>query len=401
MPGNLPEPTPPGNLPYDTTMTHAALPGYGEPDVLTVMKAPGRRLTKLMTPYDKLGVEHTSRYLHRAEQVVDLEDLDILLDELAEEWDAMVIRGAILEGRPPVCSNIHRSKRKGRSLIDAARSWFFVDIDESAGIELPPDWLQSGEATARMIVRQALPPEFHEAGMILQWSSGQRPDATIASAHLWFWLSRPLFSWEALDWMSLHELIDLHPYQPHQPHYIADPRWIDITSDGEEIDAPDPLAPHRKLYMPGPAVAVPEVIEPKPSTAARRQLEGGTGGLGDWRAYLALVGDGEERLGLHNAIRGLALSYVNATYPQHDREFLRALVKRQPVRRGRPAEELEDRYGPDFDKSFDEAVAIVEGEQVPETLSDEALAKFGAGITKTEGGPNSWLARAKKMLKRR
>lgn len=89
-----------------------------------------------------------------------------------------------------------------------------MNIDESVGIELPPGWLQSGEATARMIVRQALPPGFHEAGMILQRSSGQRPDATIASPHLWFWLSRPLFSWEAQDWMSNHPLVDLHPQPP-------------------------------------------------------------------------------------------------------------------------------------------------------------------------------------------
>ncbi|MFA6241331.1 MAG: hypothetical protein WC655_10400 [Candidatus Hydrogenedentales bacterium] len=199
--------------------------------------------------------------------VRNLDELIALLKRLESKPKAAIVRGHVAEGRgAPFLHEksghrVHNVNRRTVGLNpgdgcfeDVPRSWLCLDID---GLELSPeiDFLQDPEAAARFAVSK-LPPEFHDASVIVQVSNSACLTAPphIFKAHLWYWLDQPISSDEARKWAKWwnqskgERLLDPALYNPVQPHYTAAP----ILSEG----LVDPFAGRRTFLLAGEHSAV-------------------------------------------------------------------------------------------------------------------------------------------------
>jgi hypothetical protein len=236
-----------------------------------------------------------------------------------------------------------------------------IDLDD-APVELPKDWTERPEQAVRYVIRHCLPEAFHEAGVVVQWSSKMTPDLTTPKAHLFFLLSRPTWSAELLHWLAGWP-VDRAMFNPSQCHFVANPEVLD--SDGNRL--PDPLGDDRVMTFDGPPVEVPDHIEQSAVLGSRRVRNGSgewSSEFEDFEARLAALCD-DGVLAVHDQLCSLALAYVTRTYPNHSLEKLKAMVVEHLVfRHGRPQAEIEHRLGYDLKRSFDSAVYIVESERV-------------------------------------
>ena len=353
---------------YDKLGDHPVVDGADNPAALTLLTARGHVFTKTMGPSGKIDDGDKGwEFKHDVEIVDGLADLSGLLRWLDKERDTFVIRGAVMKTAGTTIRRKSRRNDPERSVVDAPRSWVMVDVDDARGYEVPADWRDRRDEVAREIVAHALPPEFHDAGVIVVWSSSMKPEGGAPKAHLWFWLSRPVWSPELKDWLTDYP-VDHAVFQPVQQHYTASPIWTDSNSD--EIE--DPFGSDRVFLVEGPVVDVPD---PLPRKTIQRARSSGSGGDyaqrgGNWKETLALFSDPQKVATpgfLHATRNRLQFQYIRAHFPNDDPEYLKQLLieemskVRPHLTREREAD-LDARLD-DFDRCYDGAREQIDREQ--------------------------------------
>lgn len=289
-------------------------PAYAPPNVVTLLTAKGKRLTKAITSAGVQPADKPKLFTHDTEPVEDLEDLFGLLCWASGQTETCIVRPAVIEGAPIKIRRISSGPEQG--VIDVPRSWLMVDIDLPV-IQFPSDWKSDPERHIRKLILAALSPAFHGAGVIAQFSSSMRADGGTPRVHLWFWLNRPLISLAAKRWLDGCP-IDFNVYSRGQPHFTAAP----ILEDGV-----DPLGDSRLVFVPGPVVEVPDDLD----TSAPEEVEldrsidmSGLSNIdyGDnrWRRVVrTITGDPKTGKGFHDGINAAAMAYVSCKYnPQAD-----------------------------------------------------------------------------------
>lgn len=160
--------------------------------------------------------------------------------KLASQPRILVVRGAVRPGAPEVIRR--RYLGDGADIEPAARQWLCVDVDSvasSVAVETDP------EIAARDI-RRALPEGLRDATCLVQFTASAK--GRDARAHAWLWLDAPVS--DAVAKAALRDF-DTSLYGPVQPHYVADPIFVDcddplpvrhVALDGEPTGS---LAPRR------------------------------------------------------------------------------------------------------------------------------------------------------------
>lgn len=139
-----------------------------------------------------------------------------------------------------------------------------IDIDNLE----PPDWAdyetREGRADLmRWAIKAALPPAFHDAAAVGQWSSsaGMRCDDegrwTKIKLHLWFWSDRPIHCLSLREWARGHEYVDGMLYNSVQPHHVAAPAFRDGLTD--------PLPEWRVDFLHGEPLIAPADLVDRPT----------------------------------------------------------------------------------------------------------------------------------------
>lgn len=180
-----------------------------------------------------------------------LHDLHAILMSLQDMQRAFVIRGEPVGDGTLADAIVRRTKVNFR---DAPRRWLMLDID---GVPSPPGMEPlSNEALAHVVAM--LPPEFHDASFVAQWSNSAGLKPGVIKVHLWFWLKTPLGSADLRAWArTLGPLVDPAVFNTVQPHYTARPVFDGIK---------DP-APIRTLHVKLARDAVSLVVHPLRSMA--------------------------------------------------------------------------------------------------------------------------------------
>lgn len=292
-------------------MTTKPDPAYARANVVTLLTAKGKTLTKTITRAgEKKPAETPTLFTHAAEPVTDLEDLFELLCWLENKTDTYIVRPAVIEGAPTEIRRMSTPGDPDRGLIDVPRSWIMVDIDELV-IRFPRSWRRNPERHIRELVKAALPEAFHGAGVIAQFSSQMSADGGTPRVHLWFWLSRPLISIAAKRWLEGRPIDDTI-YNRGQPHFTAAP----IFEDGV-----DPLGDSRIVFISGPVVEVPEGVDTSEPEEVEVDMSVDLSSyvnpdLHDnrWTREVYKVGDHEGGKGFHDGINAAAMAYIICHY---------------------------------------------------------------------------------------
>jgi putative DNA primase/helicase len=220
-------------------------------------------------PYD-----NAYRYRYALPRVDSLEDVQALLEQLAQDNRSCVIRGEPRDGGVNDAREVNRRThvdKEGRpgdwDNHHEGRQWVAFDVD---GFEQTA-WEGSGtpdEAAIRSMVVQArsellgAPWTRAACAYKLSASAGLRGWRKV-SMHLWFWLDRRVHDLSLRAWAK-GKGVDAAFFSAVQPHYTANP----VFADGV-----DPLAGRRMGRLPGADVVVapPELIGGEAWREADRQ----------------------------------------------------------------------------------------------------------------------------------
>ncbi len=220
-------------------------------DSLTILRARGRRLAKLVKPGGALEGYDSARTvdLHHRD-VSDLAALHRLLGNLSARPDCCIVRGAIRDPHRVrrVRRLLHDDKATGEAatLRDVPRHWLGLDLD---GIDLPASTAPADLAGCAAAAVARLPDAFTGAACIVQAtaSHGIKPGARL---RLWFWCDRALSGAECKRWLAAAP-VDRSVFGAAQPLYTAAPVFPAGLADH---------LPARILLLPGrETVATPSV----------------------------------------------------------------------------------------------------------------------------------------------
>ena len=324
--------------------------------------------------YSHVKGKRASCFNNSYELVGNLQGLASVLDEKRHAPRDVLIRGGVLKSAPKKHSRT--SKPAARTVVDVARVWVMVDVDAAvAGESVPKNWMSNPEAAVRSIVKKHLPKAFHTAGVVAHWSSGMSPDGGTPKVHLYFMLSRPLYSIEVKQWLAreTHEKkIDGALFQPVQQHFTADPQYL----RHDDTPRPDLLGDTRVTLVDGPDVGVPDTFAP--FTPPQHVTGGHQSDDRDrpyynlpWRDAVDMTGEGGE--GYHVWIRDVVIPNY---YRQEDIPFKAEL---QAALQALPYTDIDrhyDRTGPDFDELWKSFLDFVH--RKPEPISPEDIARVQA-----------------------
>ena len=192
---------------------------------ITLLTAPGRRLTKTLTPdvihpYDKAKL-----FRVEARRLDGVEDFERLLHDLAGAPNTCVIRAALkdpIESFAEIRCWIHDRAGVPARFREVPRSWVMLDLEPAAA---PPCVAPADPEIAGGFLRKLLPPPFQMARCVVQLSSsaGLKPGLR---AHLWFWLDRALAREELERLLDGVPGLDLATLRPRQLHYTASPVFL-------------------------------------------------------------------------------------------------------------------------------------------------------------------------------
>ena len=229
----------------------------GGPLDLTILRAPGRRLTKRVTADGVEPAETPALFEVDAVGIDGIDDLPLLLQDLADRRDTVIIR-AVLKAPIDPHSQIRRQLRdhgtiEGR-FAEAARDWVMIDLEPSTCPVDPTDPTLVGGW-----LRRRLPAPFQMARAVVQLSSSAGLKIG-ARAHLWFLLDRPLVRDELDRLLGGVDGLDPSTLRPVQIHYTAAPIF-----DGVD----DPCIWGRIAILPGYAEVRVPALAPEPARRAR------------------------------------------------------------------------------------------------------------------------------------
>ena len=236
------------------------------PDTLTVIRARGRRLAKVIRADGAVVSYDDAKHFDLFSMPVqDLEGLHRLLQRLLHRPDCAVVRGEIVDPNRGqwVRRLLYRDNETGDvpTLQAVPRWWLAVDVE---GVQRPAGVPPTDLAACAAAAAVRLPEALRGAECIVQASGshGLKPDIRL---RLWYWLSRAATGEELQCWFR-GTSADLCVFRPAQVIYTAAP----VVADG----AIDPL-PQRLVTLPGAAcVSVPAPSElappPRPSAPSLR-----------------------------------------------------------------------------------------------------------------------------------
>lgn len=213
-------------------------------DEVTILASRGRRLTKLFRANGQVeGYEDAKTYSVSTQKVAGLEDILGVLAQLNDQPYKCIIRGKLRPDANPRKayrrSRVHKDKPPP-SFEEQPRRWLCVDVD---GLPLPQKAWASSWSQAEAL-REKLPEELQEAGMVIQWSSSHgvytSQGGKQACAHVWLWLSSPLSSSAARalarEWKDeSRPWLDPSVCKTVQPHYTAAPVYEDPAQAPEHL----------------------------------------------------------------------------------------------------------------------------------------------------------------------
>lgn len=306
--------------------------------------------------------------------VCDIHQLSALLTRLESEPRAFVIRGEPgpdVDPRRPVRrkSNPDRNGKIWFREPDRGLPWVMFDFDK---VPVPAhlDPAEDPEAAVEYLV--GLLPEAFE-GVTFHWqlsASAGMGDGGTLSAHLWFWLDRPVTQRELTVWAEQNALpIDTALFRTVQPHYTAAPIFQGLV---------DPL-PRRSGLWPGHTDVVT-----LPAIDTTPVWQGGTyeGGLAEARGFeakLARLGDGDGRRGFNQVLPAAIASYVTThgragTDCAALKARLRQAIDTAPKRPGRGADLERYRSDAYLDEAIDSAFARFAPPEKPPIPVGQAVA---------------------------
>lgn len=204
---------------------------------------------------EPVGYSKAKHFKQRVERVASLDDLHRLLVTLQRRRQEFVIRGAptglgVVNGL--VRRTVHANADGPACFAPAApgRQWACFDFDDLVLDQFLADPPTNDDlARAADFARQLLPEGFRSAACVYRFSASAGLDGwDKVSLHLWFWLDRPVCDASLREWAA-NAAPDEALFSPVQPHYVADPIFVDV---------PDPLVGGRRLgRLPGTAAASP------------------------------------------------------------------------------------------------------------------------------------------------
>jgi len=272
-------------------------------DNITIIRAPHRRLAKLITADSEIIGYDRARQIDATQiQVSSLADVRALLDRLLHRPDCAIVRGEIIAGthaeRIRRLAYLDATTGDEPTLRDVPRRWLALDMD---GVERPEaipahDLLGCAEA-----VLERLPAPFWRASCIVQASAshGIKPGCRL---RLIFWCDRPMGGAELKRWLPM---TDTSVFRPVQPIYTAAP----VFGSGRADHLPFRLAEYPgEDWLQCPS---PEMLAPLPAPPIIRSERIATGINADaytrgalTRAADAILNAGEGRR--HETIVGEA-----------------------------------------------------------------------------------------------
>ena len=232
------------------------------PDTITVIRARGRRLAKLIQADGSIegynGAKHFDLFTI---PVTDFGALERLLHQLLHRADCAVVRGAIAD--PARVRHVRRlafpDNNTGDELTlrEVPHRWLALDIE---GVERPWGVPAADLVSCASEVVKRLPRAFHETSCIVQAtaSHGIKRDCRL---RLWYWLDRPTTGPELTRWLR-GSPADPSVFRTAQPIYTASPVFGHGVRDH---------LPHRMAMLPGAGlveVPLPEVLRPPPPRPA-------------------------------------------------------------------------------------------------------------------------------------
>jgi hypothetical protein len=277
-------------------MTAATMTTDTITDTITVVRAPCRRLTKLIHADGTIDDYELVRHVDLAErEILGLDELGRLLAGLQSQTDKAVVRGAIADTK---CSKhvrrlLHADRETGElpTLIERPRRWAALDFDHVAR---PAHIDVADIEVCGEIVVALLPEPFRYAGCIIQATSGHAIRGI--RLRLWHWFDRPVSGAELKYWLAKVP-VDPAPFRAAQLIYTAAP----MLASGVR----DPL-PARLAWRTGsPRVRVPPAreLQAPPRRPAPIPPACGSVGSGDYAATMltrALVRIGRAGTGRRN-----------------------------------------------------------------------------------------------------
>lgn len=134
--------------------------------------------------------------------------------------EAIIIRGAIKEGAPQRILRRYKEKQGYSPWIEPAScTWVCLDFDQTDA-----DMSAGAESAVRQVLT-GLPEGLREASCVWQLSASAHKYSTFRG-HLWFCLDRGYADPEVKRALKGHG-VDASLFSPVQPHYVADPIFID------------------------------------------------------------------------------------------------------------------------------------------------------------------------------
>lgn len=286
-------------------------------DYLTVLHAPGYRLTKSFRgpALKPRPVGHPTQFTPFCVALVGFADLASYLEELRDQPSCIIVRGAPNVATKQIFRRKASNHTDGTGNLDhAPRRWVWLDLD-SVEVETAADWRDSPGQAVRDTIEQHLPPPFHNRSVHWQWSSSQGTKSGLR-LHLAFWLDRAVSDAELKAWLA-DAPVDRAMFDSIQAHYTAAP----VFTGG----AIDPV-PQRSGVIHGETdtVVVPSIDLTRPLRGARPTSQRPSEGPGEAKATgrgfkgrLADIGDHAGGHGLHNAV----MSAVAAAYTERGAEL--------------------------------------------------------------------------------
>lgn len=243
-------------------------------DTLTVLRARGRRLAKLLHADGRsIGYDRAKTFTMHTVAVADLDALAGWLARLLPRRDCCIIRGEPLDltQTDPQRRLLYPDRETGElpTVREQARHWLALDME---GVVLPPDVPAADLRRCAGLALARLPHAFTGARCIVQATAGHgfKPDLRL---RLWFWCSRAMGGVELKRWLR-GTPADPSVFNAAQPIYTAAPVFAPGCSD--------PL-PARMLVLDGAAVVTPPTPAalapppPQPRSDASVPASPGTG----------------------------------------------------------------------------------------------------------------------------
>lgn len=186
---------------------------------------------KIYTQNEVLPYTAGYHFTFEQRQIADLRAFYELLCEIETDRTAFLIRGVPL---PWIAADkIVRRKSQGSDAAFGQRAThlFCVDVDNV----IAPSGMTTTSTEAINYAVSKLPAEFHNASVVAQFSNsaGLSLDPPLIKLHLWFWGERPYADVELRRWAAKTSIADPAIYSAVQPHFTAQPLFVDM---------PDPFA---------------------------------------------------------------------------------------------------------------------------------------------------------------